>query len=175
MLLSMYYIAPSSNTQLHRTLTRRSHGNIFTLADDLPIWDCVYSEGHSHAKKKKTAFHASNGWGWVPLLHYILLLSLVLCYCFLLLAAAVLGQISSLKPKDLKIAANVLLLLKMYLLFSWYEILFLLMGGHKFQLHTILELLNTLATKNNKRCIHYKMDYLQIESLLLWWECKSGY
>ena len=162
MLLSMYYIAPSSNTQLHRTLTRRSHGgNIFTLADDLPMWDCVYSEGHSHAKKK-TAFHASNGWVGVPLLHYILLLSLVLCYCFLLLAA-VLGQISSLKPKDLKIAANVLLLLKMYLLFSWYEILFLLMGGYKNP-----ELLNTLATKNNKRCIHYKMDYLQIESLLLW-------
>ena len=113
MLLSMYYyyIAPSSNTQLHRTLTRRSHGgNIFTLADDLPIWDCVYSEGHSHAKKK-TAFHASNG--WVPLLHTPPESCLVL---LLLAAAAVLGQISSLKPKDLKIAANVLLLLKMYLL-----------------------------------------------------------
>ena len=41
------------------------------------------------------------------------------CLVLLLLAAAaVLGQISSLKPKDLKIAANVLLLLKMYLLFS---------------------------------------------------------
>ena len=54
------------------------------------------------------------------------------CLVLLLLAAAaVLGQISSLKPKDLKIAANVLLLLKVYLLFSWYEILFLQMGGYK--------------------------------------------
>ena len=51
--------------------------------------------------------------------HYYILTPPESCLVLLLLAAAaVLGQISSLKPKDLKIAANVLLLLKVYLLFS---------------------------------------------------------